>query len=408
MIMRVINGERTSFFHTTFLTELNHSQYTPVPKKVELASFPGFDEQKPIPLPNNISPSVFLTKVFNTNTPTIESVYRAAVRKNLFSDISVRILQDLFWFWFCHYFQPLKDAEDSLHNRIASNFIKLILQINFARDEFFKVYHDFIAQAIFSAFYTIFPKSLARFDYKFIDELVKHITFWVTGKTLTHVKREHWNFRELTSIYRFYASDYVTDSALFSKASTTFFSKLSSINLGSKDGNIKKPSAKVPSLPIFKTTRTLDPSPSSTPRKADFNALQNSPLVEHFMKVNGLNSTTPRTHFISHTTPSPRMKFTHKEIAIDTARKAKQATTDYNKFKTSIAKERSTMVNDRIKQAQEVEKEMASKMASSVATKTLTARLVTVMLGDSKDVLFDGVQEYNTERVETPTDRIVL
>ena len=123
------------------VSDSDESKYVALPKRVtvpsstkkpllvELHFFPGFDEDDKTPhLPGNVVPVYILKKVTNAkfdlrNKPKFKKVFR-----NFFHSLnSQEILQDSFWWYFCHKYEQNKKVQEELFDRIARSYTNLLV-----------------------------------------------------------------------------------------------------------------------------------------------------------------------------------------------------------------------------------------------------------------------------------------
>ena len=75
------------------------------------------------------------------------------------------------------------DIENNLLNRMAKNYVNMLLSIEDSEDNknFFKRYFDIIAQAVFYSYFYSFPKSRSEFNDELKKDLVEEFSYLYTG-----------------------------------------------------------------------------------------------------------------------------------------------------------------------------------------------------------------------------------
>ncbi|XP_019641973.1 PREDICTED: protein FAM227A-like isoform X4 [Branchiostoma belcheri] len=186
------------------------------PRLVELQQYPGYDPNDLTPLPGDIPPEVILQRVtdaatdLNNKVPPKDAdicLYKVLHKPNykpefcrlFFSRMSDSILLDTFWWFFLHRYMPDKTVQSKLFNRIAHNYVKLLMYADHPRyrEVFLETYPDLLAQSVYSAFCACFPTSWQQFGDDFKAELTDLTWEWVAG--IKPVPRSYlrWNLYDL-------------------------------------------------------------------------------------------------------------------------------------------------------------------------------------------------------------------
>ncbi|KAL9956226.1 hypothetical protein ACROYT_G037674 [Oculina patagonica] len=107
--------------------------------------------------------------------------------------------QDLFWWYFLEKYQPSRNIQEMLFNRIAHNYVKMLFTapVTKYRDKFLKRYPDLMAQAVYCTFCTAFPTSYKQFGDEFKEDLVQLIHEWIAGTKPVPRIWDKWNFKAL-------------------------------------------------------------------------------------------------------------------------------------------------------------------------------------------------------------------
>ncbi|XP_078691384.1 protein FAM227A-like isoform X2 [Branchiostoma floridae x Branchiostoma belcheri] len=170
------------------------------PRLVELQQYPGYDPNDLTPLPGDIPPEVILQRVTDAATDLNNKPnYKPEFCRLFFSRMSDSILLDTFWWFFLHRYMPDKTVQSKLFNRIAHNYVKLLMYADHPRyrEVFLETYPDLLAQSVYSAFCACFPTSWQQFGDDFKAELTDLTWEWVAG--IKPVPRSYlrWNLYDL-------------------------------------------------------------------------------------------------------------------------------------------------------------------------------------------------------------------
>ncbi|CAG5124640.1 unnamed protein product [Candidula unifasciata] len=154
------------------------------PKFVELHLYPGFDPQELTPLPAGFEPDDILRKVVQASVHPQQALgSKQKIEQLLVSRLSQAILLDIFWYLFLQKFQPDTPTQQKLFNRVAHNYVHLLMSSSdiATKDIFFKAYPKLMSQAVYSSFCHCFPDSYRQFGEHFRDDLVNLVYAWMAG-----------------------------------------------------------------------------------------------------------------------------------------------------------------------------------------------------------------------------------
>ncbi|XP_057311876.1 protein FAM227A-like isoform X2 [Hydractinia symbiolongicarpus] len=170
------------------------------PVLVELYSFPGYDEVTCTPLPYPLKARSILNILLDAQRvlkkkPALKNAFKDFVQSNS----SQAILQDSFWWYFCHKYQPTMTSQSDLFARIARNYTNLLVTWTGRKyqEMLFKDYANLMSQAIYSTFCYAFPASYRQFNGCFRDDLLGVITMWMMGTKPALRSWKNWNFTDL-------------------------------------------------------------------------------------------------------------------------------------------------------------------------------------------------------------------
>ncbi|XP_047395240.1 protein FAM227B [Sciurus carolinensis] len=133
-------------------------------KNIEGCNFSGFKENELTRLPRHLDAKrifLFILKAHNFD----ERIFKIW-RTHFLSEPSIALLHDAFWWWFLHKF---------------------------------KVYPDYLAQAIYATFQESFPESSDLFNDEFKEDLGNNIFLWMSGLKPRKGFWIHWKLKDLST-----------------------------------------------------------------------------------------------------------------------------------------------------------------------------------------------------------------
>ncbi|XP_042330732.1 protein FAM227B isoform X2 [Sceloporus undulatus] len=272
-------------------------------KTVENFKFPGFNVQKLTKLPNNLEPARLWDSVLKVQT--FKGVNVKVLKKLFFSEASLAILQDCFWWWFLHKFKPDEDEQDHFFDRISDSFVALLLSTpNYIKDPFFQMYPDCLSQTIYVSFCEAFPESYRHFNDEFKEELMDLVFQWIRGFKPRKFAWKEWKIWLLLKQKR----DSFTKSSSFIKP--LHQSRSSLFNLLDKTQRERKGHIKEGTIgPVrFQIEREVRRKKSQKTTKEShyigdgpdfqrslFNLGGQSPLVLYYLQMHGISNTLSNT-----------------------------------------------------------------------------------------------------------------
>lgn len=170
------------------------------PMLVELHVYPGYEPDEVTPLPPPfLAKEIMLTVIDAQRDFRKKPSFKREFQAFVFSKTSEDILQDLFWWYFLEKYQPNKNIQEMLFNRIAHNYVKMLFTapVTQYRDKFLKRYPNIMAQAVYCTFCTAFPTSYKQFGDEFKENLVQLIHEWIAGTKPVPRLWAKWNFKAL-------------------------------------------------------------------------------------------------------------------------------------------------------------------------------------------------------------------
>merc|ERR1712136_330413 len=172
---------------------------------VELHYFPGFNHENPTPLPTKLEPMSMLEIVWSAQTNfCVKSSFKDIHRQFFLSESSQNILQDGFWWYFCHRFhnKTSMTSRGQLFDRIARVYTKLLMSWTGSQyeDKLLGSYPDMMSQAVYTTFYHAFSASYLHFNANFCDDLIAQMNLWMVGAKPIPRLWEKWNFDTLHAV----------------------------------------------------------------------------------------------------------------------------------------------------------------------------------------------------------------
>nr|XP_033776151.1 protein FAM227B isoform X3 [Geotrypetes seraphini] len=317
-------------------------------EQVEDCTFPGFKKEKLTDLPGNLEGPHVLNYV--TKAQNFKAKFLRMWKTWFFSEASVAILQDSFWWFFLEKFKPNQEDQDHLFDRIADSFVALFGSVHYdVKDFFFKVYADCLSQAICAVFWGAFPKSHVIFNDKFKEELINLIFQWVSGIKPVPSSWKKWTLdfngmidisqiNEILSIEQAGRNqlDFNLDK-LIQDAKDTCLSRLldeeikdirSTMDTSSKSATIIE-------------SHSIGPGPRFC--RVLFKLGGQSPLVCHYLKMHAITNviTNTLTHKLQRTEISrlPSVAPTYQDVIKEAERVRKNVHTGYNILRDKTKKE---------------------------------------------------------------------
>ncbi|XP_038258976.2 protein FAM227A isoform X2 [Dermochelys coriacea] len=170
-------------------------------KLVELYQYPGYNEHEPTPLPNGTELTDIIEKVVcaqrksaSGKTPFPSKM----LQKFLTAPVSHAILLDSFWWFFLHLYQPNREIQGQLFDRIAKNYAALMFDCHKFRyqNALIKVFPSLLSQTLYTCFCSSFPRSW--FDtHEFKSQLCNVLSEWMAGTLPVPGSYSSWDYSNL-------------------------------------------------------------------------------------------------------------------------------------------------------------------------------------------------------------------
>jgi len=184
--------------HNLALQQSNKIECTQKMKKnVEKYKYPGFNPSKLTKLPSFLQATQILNTV--SDSQKFSSNFDKIWKSIFFSQSSVALLHDSFWWIFLHKYQTCKEEiKDEIFTRMADNYVSIFTRIDpDYKDKFFNEFPRCLAQGVYLVFYLGFPDSREYFTEEFASDINFKIFGWLTGFTNTTQFQLDWPWDKL-------------------------------------------------------------------------------------------------------------------------------------------------------------------------------------------------------------------
>ncbi|XP_044841201.1 protein FAM227A isoform X1 [Mauremys mutica] len=170
-------------------------------KLVELYQYPGYNEHEPTPLPNGTELAEVIEKVVcaqrksaSGKTPFPSKM----LQKFLTTPVSQAILLDSFWWFFLHLYQPNREIQGRLFDRIAKNYAALLFDCHRFRyqNALIKVFPSLLSQTLYTCFCSSFPRSWFN-THEFKSQLCNVLSEWMAGTLPVPGSYSNWDYSHL-------------------------------------------------------------------------------------------------------------------------------------------------------------------------------------------------------------------
>ncbi|XP_074797673.1 protein FAM227A isoform X2 [Natator depressus] len=170
-------------------------------KLVELYQYPGYNKHEPTPLPNGTELTDVIEKVVcaqrksaSGKTPFPSKM----LQKFLTAPISHAILLDSFWWFFLHLYQPNREIQGRLFDRIAKNYAALLFDCHkfHYQNALIKVFPSLLSQTLYTCFCSSFPRSWFN-THEFKSQLCNVLSEWMAGTLPVPGSYSSWDYSHL-------------------------------------------------------------------------------------------------------------------------------------------------------------------------------------------------------------------
>eukprot|EP00117_Sycon_ciliatum_P040509 scpid19841/ scgid4304/ Uncharacterized protein C15orf33 homolog len=171
---------------------------------LELEVYPGFDPAEPSQLPQNIDVLQHLRRITACQKDLRKKPrFRSEWEVFFYSDTSVTMFLDYFWWIFLQHFKNGRDRVTLglIFSRVSDCYMELLRASDYLR--FSDALHDrlpiYLAQAVYSAYTHAFPSAASYFNTDFKDLISSVLFTWVSGVTPIPYNWRSWPFDSLDS-----------------------------------------------------------------------------------------------------------------------------------------------------------------------------------------------------------------
>ncbi|XP_076767752.1 protein FAM227A isoform X2 [Arvicanthis niloticus] len=211
----------------------------------ELHEHPPFDEMKPNKLPNGVDFCDMVGNVIRSEKNPLSGKSYCSDReleKFLCSPNLTAIWLDSFWWLFHERYQPDKEVQKRLFDRIARNYASLLSKMcrSHYEEALLKRLSSLLSKAMYTSFCCCFPQSWFN-THEFKSVICNTMDLWISGTCPCPQSYDNWDYSELDP-ERFRREELMLQSSRLIKARefTLFSCKKSSIQKIEKKKKKKK------------------------------------------------------------------------------------------------------------------------------------------------------------------------
>ncbi|XP_051015949.1 protein FAM227A [Acomys russatus] len=167
----------------------------------ELHQHPPFDETKPNRLPNGIEFCDMVGNVIRSEKNTLSGKSFCSDReleKFLTAPFPSAIWLDSFWWIFHDRYQPNKEIQNKLFDRIAQNYARLLFTRVWSHYEeaLIKRLPSLLSKGLYTSFCCCFPQSWFN-THEFKSEICNTMDLWISGTYPCPQSYNNWDYSEL-------------------------------------------------------------------------------------------------------------------------------------------------------------------------------------------------------------------
>ncbi|XP_021072909.1 protein FAM227A [Mus pahari] len=167
----------------------------------ELHEYPPFDEMKPNKLPNGVDFCDMVGNVIRSEKNPLSGKSYCSDReleKFLCSPFLAAMWLDSFWWLFHERYQPDKEIQKKLFDRIARNYASLLFKMcrSHYEEALLKRLSSLLSKAMYTSFCCCFPQSWFN-THEFKAEICNVMSLWVSGMYPCPQSYNNWDYSEL-------------------------------------------------------------------------------------------------------------------------------------------------------------------------------------------------------------------
>jgi len=297
--------------HNIALQQSNQVKFTQKKKKkVEKYKYPGFNSSTLTELPSLLQATQILNIVTDSQkfTTNFDKIWKPI----FFSQSSVALLHDSFWWIFLHRYQTCKEeTKDEIFTRMADNYVSIFSEIDpDYKDKFFNEFPRCLAQGVYLVFYLGFPDSREYFTEQFASEINFKIFGWLNGFTNTTQFQIDWPWdkllKDIETIDSLESDVLKSDQRkkyCFDESFQNMNFSNDAFQLQTQLNDLKVISRPHTALPVNLSQNSLKDKVPTENSFFDING--QSPMMYHHLKIKKLQD---RTHFIPRTVKRTRVE----------------------------------------------------------------------------------------------------
>ncbi|XP_074865170.1 protein FAM227A isoform X1 [Carettochelys insculpta] len=286
-------------------------------KLVELYQYPGYNEHEPTPLPNGTELADVIEKVVRAQRKSASGKTPFSpkmLQKFLTAPVSQAVLLDSFWWFFLHLYQPNREIQGWLFDRIAKNYAAFLFECYKFRyqEALIKVFPSLLSQALYTCFCSSFPRSWFN-THEFKSQLCNVLSEWMTGTLPAPGGYSSWNY-SLLEPERCRREDLLSTKGKQRKESSVPFASSKASGIPEKTPQLPtQPNKK--SMPLGQTVNKYQPDQTSLD-------LSSKEVVHASMSLKDINFHTmphdlqPEKDDPKRTSKQPQHRFETRQLKI--------------------------------------------------------------------------------------------
>uniref|UniRef100_A0A2K5NP66 Family with sequence similarity 227 member A n=1 Tax=Cercocebus atys TaxID=9531 RepID=A0A2K5NP66_CERAT len=189
-------------------SELRHARSSVIKRKTadknllaELYQYPNFNSSKPNKLPNGVNFCDMVGNVIRAERDCFSGKHFCSGReleKFLSSPSPRAIWLDSFWWIFHERYQPNKELQNNLFDRIAQHYALLLFRVpkSHYEEAILKRLPSLLSKAMYTSFCCCFPQSWFN-THEFKSDICNTMSLWISGTYPSPQSYDSWNYSEL-------------------------------------------------------------------------------------------------------------------------------------------------------------------------------------------------------------------
>uniref|UniRef100_A0A2K5J1V4 Family with sequence similarity 227 member A n=1 Tax=Colobus angolensis palliatus TaxID=336983 RepID=A0A2K5J1V4_COLAP len=167
----------------------------------ELYQYPNFNSSKPNKLPNGVNFCDMVGNVVRAERDCLSGKRFCSGReleKFLSSPSPRAIWLDSFWWIFHERYQPNKELQNNLFDRIAQHYALLLFRVpkSHYEEALLKRLPSLLSKAMYTSFCCCFPQSWFN-THEFKSDICNTMSLWISGTYPSPQSYDSWNYSEL-------------------------------------------------------------------------------------------------------------------------------------------------------------------------------------------------------------------